>query len=170
MSLPCVSRPSNHYPVHLILHPVTFQCLAFKGPSAVFILACQLSSSAVMMSDYESDALSGPAHLPDVGPSFFSSNPQESPFGLLPCSSFSYLAAPRGRYLPSVLGSLLILQPNVAELFRARSPRSLSISKASPPLLPRQRCLPLLFFRVPRLFLSPSLHYSLWPKPGSAHL
>ncbi|KAK5607907.1 hypothetical protein CRENBAI_008880 [Crenichthys baileyi] len=85
----------------------------------------------------------------------------------------------------SILGSSLILLPNVAEVAqppcrfllpllvhspRARSPRSFSISKASPPLLPRQRHLPLLFFRVPRLFLIPSLHNSLCPKPGSAHL
>ncbi|MEQ2224663.1 hypothetical protein ILYODFUR_009770 [Ilyodon furcidens] len=33
------------HPVCLILHPITFRRLAFKGPSAVFILACQLSSS-----------------------------------------------------------------------------------------------------------------------------
>ncbi|MEQ2173238.1 Potassium voltage-gated channel subfamily H member 5 [Goodea atripinnis] len=33
-------------------------------------------------------------------PSLFYSNPQESPFALLPSSSFSYLAAPRSRYLP----------------------------------------------------------------------
>ncbi|MEQ2290686.1 hypothetical protein AMECASPLE_005659 [Ameca splendens] len=38
---------SLHYkhPVHLILHPITFRRLVFKGSSAVFILACQLSSS-----------------------------------------------------------------------------------------------------------------------------
>ncbi|MEQ2292321.1 hypothetical protein AMECASPLE_021989 [Ameca splendens] len=36
---------SNQHPVRLILHPITFRRLAFKGPSAVFILACQLSSS-----------------------------------------------------------------------------------------------------------------------------
>ncbi|MEQ2311077.1 hypothetical protein AMECASPLE_015880 [Ameca splendens] len=35
----------REHPVHLILHPITFRRLAFKGPSAVFILACQLSSS-----------------------------------------------------------------------------------------------------------------------------
>ncbi|KAK5624131.1 hypothetical protein CRENBAI_010927 [Crenichthys baileyi] len=33
------------HPVRLILHPITFRRLAFKGPSAVFLLACQLSSS-----------------------------------------------------------------------------------------------------------------------------
>ncbi|MED6236367.1 hypothetical protein ATANTOWER_008120 [Ataeniobius toweri] len=35
----------EQHPVCLILHPITFRRLAFKGPSAVFILACQLSSS-----------------------------------------------------------------------------------------------------------------------------
>ncbi|MEQ2227466.1 hypothetical protein ILYODFUR_037958 [Ilyodon furcidens] len=44
----CVSRPSNQHPVRLILHPITFRRLAFKGPSAVFILACQLSSSTTL--------------------------------------------------------------------------------------------------------------------------
>ncbi|MEQ2284491.1 hypothetical protein AMECASPLE_022141 [Ameca splendens] len=38
-------RPSNQHPVHLILHPIAFRRLAFKGPSAVFILTCQLTSS-----------------------------------------------------------------------------------------------------------------------------
>ncbi|MED6251030.1 hypothetical protein ATANTOWER_019590, partial [Ataeniobius toweri] len=33
------------HPVCLILHPITFRRLAFKGPSAMFILTCQLSSS-----------------------------------------------------------------------------------------------------------------------------
>ncbi|MEQ2280052.1 hypothetical protein AMECASPLE_015684 [Ameca splendens] len=33
------------HPVRLILHPITFRRLGFKGPSAVFIFACQLSSS-----------------------------------------------------------------------------------------------------------------------------
>ncbi|MEQ2312265.1 hypothetical protein AMECASPLE_029117 [Ameca splendens] len=41
----CVSRPSNQHPVCLILHPIAFRRLVFKGPSAVFLLACQLSSS-----------------------------------------------------------------------------------------------------------------------------
>ncbi|MEQ2171158.1 hypothetical protein GOODEAATRI_007846 [Goodea atripinnis] len=36
---------SNQHPVCPILHPITFRRLAFKGPSAVFILACQLCSS-----------------------------------------------------------------------------------------------------------------------------
>ncbi|MEQ2297502.1 hypothetical protein AMECASPLE_035315 [Ameca splendens] len=45
MTLLSVSRPSNQHPVRLVLHPITFRRLAFKGPSAVFILACQLSSS-----------------------------------------------------------------------------------------------------------------------------
>ncbi|MED6267341.1 hypothetical protein CHARACLAT_011212 [Characodon lateralis] len=44
MTSPCVSRPSNQHPVRLIHHPITFRHLAFKGPSAVFLLACQLSS------------------------------------------------------------------------------------------------------------------------------
>ncbi|MEQ2314827.1 hypothetical protein AMECASPLE_015980 [Ameca splendens] len=47
MTLLCVSRPSNQHPVSLILHSITFRRLAFKGPSAVFILACQLSSSVL---------------------------------------------------------------------------------------------------------------------------
>ncbi|KAK5606135.1 hypothetical protein CRENBAI_026618 [Crenichthys baileyi] len=55
----CVSRPSNQHPVRLIHHPITFRRLVFKGLSAVFLLACQLSSSAVIMSDYESDHFSG---------------------------------------------------------------------------------------------------------------
>ncbi|MED6277831.1 hypothetical protein CHARACLAT_017510 [Characodon lateralis] len=41
-------EPSNQHPVHLILHPITFRCLVFKGPSPVFILACQLSSSLLL--------------------------------------------------------------------------------------------------------------------------
>ncbi|KAK5601289.1 hypothetical protein CRENBAI_001624 [Crenichthys baileyi] len=41
----CVSRPSNQHPVCLIHHPIAFRHLVFKGPSAVFLLACQLSSS-----------------------------------------------------------------------------------------------------------------------------
>ncbi|MEQ2238327.1 hypothetical protein ILYODFUR_032090 [Ilyodon furcidens] len=41
----CVSRPSNQHPVHLIHHPITFRRLVFKGPLAVSLLACQLSSS-----------------------------------------------------------------------------------------------------------------------------
>ncbi|MEQ2257579.1 hypothetical protein ILYODFUR_036182 [Ilyodon furcidens] len=41
----CVSRPSNQHPVRLIHPPITFRHLVFKGPSAVFLLACQLSSS-----------------------------------------------------------------------------------------------------------------------------
>ncbi|KAK5618890.1 hypothetical protein CRENBAI_008460 [Crenichthys baileyi] len=41
----CVSRPSNQHPVRLIHHPIAFRCLVFKGPSDVFLLACQLSSS-----------------------------------------------------------------------------------------------------------------------------
>ncbi|MEQ2241951.1 hypothetical protein ILYODFUR_030650 [Ilyodon furcidens] len=45
MTSPCVSRPSNQHPVRLIHHPITFRRLVFKGPSAVFLLACQLSSS-----------------------------------------------------------------------------------------------------------------------------
>ncbi|MEQ2284177.1 hypothetical protein AMECASPLE_018870, partial [Ameca splendens] len=45
MTLLCISQSSNQHPVHLILHRITFRRLAFKGPSAVFILACQLSSS-----------------------------------------------------------------------------------------------------------------------------
>ncbi|KAK5621984.1 hypothetical protein CRENBAI_013335 [Crenichthys baileyi] len=49
--LRCTGR--RHHPVHLIHHPIAFRRLDFKGPSAVFLLACQLSSSAIM-SDYES--------------------------------------------------------------------------------------------------------------------
>ncbi|KAK5618468.1 hypothetical protein CRENBAI_018033 [Crenichthys baileyi] len=64
----CVSRPSNQHPVRLIHHPITFRHLVLKGPPAVFLLACQLSSSAVIMSDYESDDFSGPGHLADAGP------------------------------------------------------------------------------------------------------
>ncbi|MED6268415.1 hypothetical protein CHARACLAT_022196 [Characodon lateralis] len=41
----CVSRPSNQHPVRLIHHPIAFRRLVFKGPLAVFLLACQLSSS-----------------------------------------------------------------------------------------------------------------------------
>ncbi|MED6243460.1 hypothetical protein ATANTOWER_020562, partial [Ataeniobius toweri] len=37
-------RQSKH-PVRLILHPITFRRLAFKGPSSVFLLGCQLTSS-----------------------------------------------------------------------------------------------------------------------------
>ncbi|MED6244509.1 hypothetical protein ATANTOWER_013821 [Ataeniobius toweri] len=42
--LRCVICKAKH-PVRLILHPIIFRRLAFKGPSVVFILACQLSSS-----------------------------------------------------------------------------------------------------------------------------
>ncbi|MEQ2263908.1 hypothetical protein XENORESO_015122, partial [Xenotaenia resolanae] len=85
MTLLCVSRPSNQHPVRLILHPITFRHLAFKGASTVFIFAYQLSSSAVMMSNYESDALSSPTHLPNAGPRPHSSTPTRGSLRLASC-------------------------------------------------------------------------------------
>ncbi|KAK5620915.1 hypothetical protein CRENBAI_016786 [Crenichthys baileyi] len=45
MTSRCVSRPSNQHPVRLIHRPIAFWRLVFKGPLAVFLLSCQLSSS-----------------------------------------------------------------------------------------------------------------------------
>ncbi|MEQ2226926.1 hypothetical protein ILYODFUR_032393 [Ilyodon furcidens] len=45
MTSSCTSRPSNQHPVRLIYYPITFRHLVLKGPSAMFLLACHLSSS-----------------------------------------------------------------------------------------------------------------------------
>ncbi|MEQ2311487.1 hypothetical protein AMECASPLE_020572 [Ameca splendens] len=201
-----------------------------------------------MMSDYESDAFSGPAHLPDAGPRPRSSTlarrslrltschvlpsptsqlqeagiclcsdldatqlaqlaallpPRGSPSPLPPPSplsvssrkrlrksthppanrcrgrstSLSVPAATPGPPSP-VAGPSAFLTPQAASspsselippaFFASINALQGSISslpqhlpKASPPLLPRQRCLPLLVFRALRLFLSPSLQFLL---------
>ncbi|KAK5621464.1 hypothetical protein CRENBAI_005048 [Crenichthys baileyi] len=89
-----------------------------------------------MMSDYESNALSGPTYLPDAGPHPHSSTPTRSSLCLASCqvpiwTPLSWLSLPHSFHalallrlhlhrllslLESVSGSPLILQPNVAEV------------------------------------------------------